>query len=274
MIRIRINSYQRISVAFRHGRAFTLVELLIVIGICILLLGLLLPALRAAREQANAVVCSAHLRQIGAAMLSYSHQYNDCLFPMRDYGRWKNQNNPAKMIDPHDPEAYWGVAYAKYGGVSKEAFFCPSARDVASGDTDGDFIAGNVYTCYGLNGYGGEWSGFSSNQRQTLFGNPNFCGLFMKVSSSGNDQWVGRPISYIRNPSQFFIAQDAYEQVLDGNGDTFDNWYQWAPPNFHFDENFEWLRHFNAGNILFADWHVETLNRQAQSDNRYYTGNW
>ena len=82
----------------RPRRGFTLVELLVVIGIIALLLSILLPALNKAREDAKRVRCLSNQRQLVMAWQMYASE---------NKGKLVGSNTPAY---PANPWWYWAAA--------------------------------------------------------------------------------------------------------------------------------------------------------------------
>jgi prepilin-type N-terminal cleavage/methylation domain-containing protein/prepilin-type processing-associated H-X9-DG protein len=97
-----------------HGsKGFTLIELLVVIAVIAVLMAILLPALRRAKDQAKRVVCANNLEQIGISMHMYGDE-NDGKLPLNAAGNW-----------------LWDVAYSTTDyiiatGGDKHTFYCPS----------------------------------------------------------------------------------------------------------------------------------------------------
>lgn len=166
---------------------FTLVELLVVIGIIAVLISILMPALSRAREQAQTIQCLSNMRQLGAGCMMYSNANNGVVIPFdcRDFA----VSTPT-AISPGD---YWTTILVAFNYVTypqantaenaaaATVFHCPSgiaeiaynsgpADDQPASRTDTNGARGTsctskylqpglvVYTWYGMNASTGtDW---------------------------------------------------------------------------------------------------------------------
>jgi prepilin-type processing-associated H-X9-DG protein/prepilin-type N-terminal cleavage/methylation domain-containing protein len=226
-----------------RAQAFTLVELLVVVGIIAVLIAILMPALTRAREQANRVACASNLRGIGHAMALYTQQYG---------------YYPGGHIRPGSFYA-WPVRLRPFLGGDRRVFYCPSQdercrwTDDAPGPVDrasayfvrigyepGERLIGwYTYFSYGYNSWGSR-------------GDPYFYarGLGDVVDPSLRGTQAGQSpelkASRVRMPAEMIAIADS---TADGRNDAL------IKPQ---GANLKPGRiHGGGANVLFCDGHVQ-----------------
>ena len=250
----------------RTRRAFTLVELLVVIGIIAVLIAILMPALGNARRQARTVRCLANLKQVGSAFFMYSQVYK---------GAW-----PVAVHDltgthiPIDQERRWSDMLAEF--VSGSDVKMTNIRDLATvrrssvlwgcpeWDYTDNFVPGlfeqDVRNGYGMNYYPSYWDDFDLwNQAYITAGR----GRYVR-----QNRWT--------RPSQRALVLDSITHIV-AAPPTFDsNTGRWFPFDFNggsgiFGSLYVEARHARKGaskketyhnkslNALYCDGHAETI---------------
>jgi type II secretory pathway pseudopilin PulG len=184
----------------RSGRAFTLIDVLVTMGVVVLLIGLLMPGLGKVRELSRQLVCRSNLRQIGLGLALYADESRDRLpySQFIDPRRQENgvQGSPQDMMTlrrrssfGQPAESAWdglGLLYATEVLPSQGIFYCPSHHGR-----------------HGMDQYADTWRA----PRGTLVGNYHFRG----EGPNGSTR-----LSFIE-PSRAAIAADGMQSIEDYN---------------------------------------------------------
>jgi prepilin-type processing-associated H-X9-DG protein len=280
------------------GAAFTLVELLVVIGIIALLISVLLPALNRARQSANSLTCQAKMRQIGQTIQIYANENRDSL-PIGTFdGTW--DHNPDSVRNANGTEytvllanlmnrkgGTWGEQTATGGGV-RGIFADVDTVDYST--TAGATITGNAtgYVHYSTNprvmGNVEQWncaagtaatSGMPPYKKTQLRKSAETVILFdgaQIASLNGNASVEAYALDNFRLFSDHFFRLDYAQRVGINLGLPIDGGPNVDAKDFNNPAqaggNIRWRHMGNkAANCLYADGHVATKKFKSKNEN-------
>ena len=216
------------------ARGFTLVELLVVIGIIAVLIGLLLPVLGRARESANRLKCASNLRQIGMALVMYTIEHD---------GKYPNRRTISPAFPNGTDQLSWRTLIYPYT-QNTEVVSCPTNPDREKLSMDDDFpTAFNISYACNFN-----WGANTNTDPNPLAALGK--GVF------GNQLSPGVKTSMVRRSSEVIAVVEAYNMpftnfVVDYLNGSFAGYTYYNGTLF--------TGHKGASNYLFCDGHVEAM---------------
>lgn len=192
----------------RVKKGFTLVELLVVIGIIALLLAVLMPALNKAREQGKAMICLTNQKTIGMALIMYAEQNRGKLPNVSWIGKENGPELNEKWVGAILP--YCGEQYKDNKRFVTNYFICPSRKEKM-------FVRPSNVSSVTACDYG------------VSFGSPQSGGLFNVID--GTDEYPGsKKISQVKQQSKIIMAMDTQVQTIPNRPGFFDPYiYVMAP---------------------------------------------
>jgi prepilin-type processing-associated H-X9-DG protein/prepilin-type N-terminal cleavage/methylation domain-containing protein len=224
-------------------RAFTLVEMLVVMGVMALLAAILFPALAGARERARQAACASNLRQLALADGIYAQDNDGCFAPAaqdfftRDDRRWFGVRGADGRFEPRDGPL---VPYLKDGGGLRQ---CPSFRTTVGFDQG---TGGYVYNYLAVGGRVGRLGyvtgAFDQGTSEAELQEPAEIAMF---ADGAIDIGTGLAEYGFMEPPPAVAARIPGAHVLD--------------PPIHF-------RHQERANVVFVDGHVRALPRALSAE--------